>query len=179
MLNANEYSSLSGEQSKLYHSHGGHSFQDHSTDGRFLKKRSLSLIPEDKSCRFEASLVTSVFSGRGLGAGGGSIDESRGPSLPYTRRQLIILACVIYGNFWIAACVSLQAPFFPLEAENKGASSTVYGFIFGVYELLIITMSPVFGKLITRIPPNFMVQVGLLLCGSSTIIFGWVSFLSS
>jgi xanthine/uracil permease len=59
-----------------------------------------------------------------------------------------------------------------MEAESKGASSTVYGLIFGVYELLIITMSPVFGKLITKIPPNYLVQAGLLLCGLSTIIFG-------
>ena len=36
------------------------------------------------------------------------------------RRQLLILILLYYGNFWVAACVSLQAPFFPREAESKG-----------------------------------------------------------
>lgn len=172
MTQVDEYTTLSNEQSELYHSRGHASYDHHINEVRLPKKRSLSLIPEDKSCRFEASQVLSVFSGRGVGAGGASVEKASGPSLPYTRRQLIILTCVMYGNFWVAACVSLQAPFFPMEAESKGASSTVYGLIFGVYELLIITMSPVFGKLITKIPPNYLVQAGLLLCGLSTIIFG-------
>ena len=34
--------------------------------------------------------------------------------------QIMILALLAYGNFWVAACVSLQAPFFPQEAELKG-----------------------------------------------------------
>jgi len=128
-------------------------------------------MPSVSESGFEASLCTSVFSGRGVGTGAGSVAQSR-PSLPYTARQLIILVVVMYGNFWVAACVSLQAPFFPQEAEMKGASSTVYGLVFGIYELLIITMSPVFGKLITKVSPNWMVQGGLLLCGVSTVVFG-------
>ena len=87
-------------------------------------------------------------------------------------RPTLVLACVLYGNFWVAACVSLQAPFFPKEAEAKGASSTVYGLIFGVYELMIITTSPLFGKMVARVSPSILVQMGLLLCGSSTIAFG-------
>lgn len=37
-----------------------------------------------------------------------------------TGKQLFSIFALIYGNFWIAACVSLQAPFFPKEAELKG-----------------------------------------------------------
>ena len=177
MPKTDDYGSLSNDHSKLQTSHGHHTSFDQNSEWRH-KRRSLSQIPEDKSCRFEASLVTSVFSGRGLGAGAGSVEQSRKSWFPcfegssYTRRQMFILACVIYGNFWVAACVSLQAPFFPREAELKGASSTIYGLVFGVYELLIITMSPVFGKLITKISPNFLVQAGLFLCGLSTVLFG-------
>jgi hypothetical protein len=36
------------------------------------------------------------------------------------KRQLLILITLAYGNFWTATCVSLQAPFFPREAELKG-----------------------------------------------------------
>lgn len=35
-----------------------------------------------------------------------------------------VLWALVYGNFWIAACVSLQAPFFPKEAEMKGKSES-------------------------------------------------------
>ena len=35
-------------------------------------------------------------------------------------RQIMVLLTLAYGNFWVAACVSLQAPFFPKEAELKG-----------------------------------------------------------
>lgn len=92
----------------------------------------------------------------------------------YTRRQLFMLMCTAYGNFWVAACVSLQAPFFPNEAEQKGASPTIYGLIFGVYELMIITMSPLFGKMVSKMSPNILVQMGLLVCGSATVAFGFV-----
>lgn len=45
------------------------------------------------------------------------------PSLwSYTRRQLLTLAAVAYGNFWVAACVSLQAPFFPVGQVNRFVS---------------------------------------------------------
>lgn len=39
---------------------------------------------------------------------------------PLYRRKILILITLAYGNFWIATCVSLQAPFFPKEAESKG-----------------------------------------------------------
>lgn len=92
--------------------------------------------------------------------------------LSYSRRQLLTLAAVAYGNFWVAACVSLQAPFFPEEAEHKGASSTVYGLVFGIYELVILLTSPLFGKLIMVVEPRRLVFGGLFLCGAATVLFG-------
>ena len=88
----------------------------------------------------------------------------------FTSRQRRLLALMAYGNFWVAACVSLQAPFFPNEAEKKGASSTIYGLVFGVYELMIIMFSPVFGRFVSS--ANFLVQAGLAVCGLSTVLFG-------
>lgn len=126
------------------------------------------------SVQAESSLLVSgsVYSGHGLGTGAGSIGQKCVTESTFTKRQLLVLLCFAYGNFWIAACVSLQAPFFPAEAERKGASATVYGGIFGVYELMIITCSPLFSKLIRWVTPNFIVESGLLVCGVSTILFG-------
>lgn len=143
------------------------------------KARNHSIVARDRLASMaESSLMVSgsVFSGHGLGTGAGSINQKclAKSQSTFTRRQLLVILCFAYGNFWIAACVSLQAPFFPAEAERKGASATIYGAIFGVYELMIITCSPLFSKLIQWVSPNFMVESGLLVCGVSTILFGLV-----
>lgn len=90
----------------------------------------------------------------------------------YTTRQILVIFTYIYGNFFLAACVSLQAPFFPAEAEKKGASPSQYGLVFGVYELAIIFMSPLVGKLVGKSSPKIWIQIGLMLTGLMTILFG-------
>ncbi|CAG2115762.1 unnamed protein product, partial [Medioppia subpectinata] len=86
--------------------------------------------------------------------------------------QILILILLSYGNFWVAACVSLQAPFFPKEAESKGATPTQYGFVFGVYELMIAVTSPLFGKMIASVSPILFCELGLFISGISTVLFG-------
>lgn len=100
-----------------------------------------------------------------------SIKENR---KQYSTRQLLLIFTYIYGNFFLAACVSLQAPFFPKEAEDKGASPSEYGLVFGIYELAIIFISPVVGKLVGRTAPKIWIQLGLLLTGSMTVCFGFL-----
>ena len=41
---------------------------------------------------------------------------------------------------------SIQAPFYPIVAESKGASVGEYGSVFGVIHLAIFVSGPVFGK---------------------------------
>ena len=48
-------------------------------------------------------------------------------------------------------CVSLQAPFYPAEAEKKGASATQYGLVFGIFELTVFIVSPIVGKLLPKV----------------------------
>ena len=94
--------------------------------------------------------------------------------LHLTRRQYWIAASLVYAQFWIAACVSLQAPFFPKEAEMKGVTPTEYGLTFGVYELTILVMSPFFGRLVTKYSPVLICEFGFLFCGLCTMTFGWI-----
>lgn len=90
----------------------------------------------------------------------------------FCKQQFYILATLCFGNFCIAACVSLQAPFFPREAEEKGATPTQYGLVFGVFELTIIVASPICSKLLSHVSPNFLISSGLFFCGTTTILFG-------
>lgn len=69
--------------------------------------------------------------------------------ISYTYRQWMVLIALAYGNFCVASCVSLQAPFFPAECDKKNVTPQVYGLIFGVYELVILTFSPIFGKMVS------------------------------
>ncbi len=48
----------------------------------------------------------------------------------------------------------------------------IYSFIFGVYELVMLLTSFIFGKLVSRIAPNIMCGFGLAVTGLSTIAFG-------
>ncbi|XP_076351616.1 MFS-type transporter SLC18B1-like isoform X1 [Tachypleus tridentatus] len=92
----------------------------------------------------------------------------------FCKQQFYILATLCYGNFCIAACVSLQAPFFPRQAEEKGATPTQYGLVFGVFELAIIVASPICSKLLSHVSPNFLISTGLFFCGTTTILFGFI-----
>jgi uncharacterized protein YhhL (DUF1145 family) len=66
-----------------------------------------------------------------------------------TKIQLMILFILIFDAFMGAAYYLLLAPFFPAEAIKKGISQTQVGIIFGVFEFIILILSPVFGKYVS------------------------------
>uniref|UniRef100_A0A8D8DQT2 MFS-type transporter SLC18B1 n=1 Tax=Culex pipiens TaxID=7175 RepID=A0A8D8DQT2_CULPI len=90
----------------------------------------------------------------------------------FTKRQWLTLAVMGLADFCNAICVSLQAPFFPNEAEKKGATATEYGLVFGVFELVVFIISPIYGQYINRIGPKVLFNTGIFTTGTSAIIFG-------
>lgn len=69
---------------------------------------------------------------------------------------------------------SLQGPFFPKEAEKKGATPTEYGFVFGVFELVDFIFCPIYGNFIRVIGPKFMLNAGNFVMATCCIIFGFL-----
>lgn len=67
---------------------------------------------------------------------------------------------------------SILGPFFPKEAEKKGASNTTIGMIFGCYALFELLASLVFGKYLVHIGAKFMFIAGMFVSGGVTILFG-------
>ena len=67
---------------------------------------------------------------------------------------------------------SLQAPFYPKEAENHHLYASQYGFVFGTFEIASFLIAPFCGRFINSIGPKFMTGAGLLMTGASTLIFG-------
>ncbi|KAF8791572.1 MFS-type transporter SLC18B1-like isoform X1 [Argiope bruennichi] len=90
----------------------------------------------------------------------------------YTKTQWLTLITLAFGNFCAGACVSLQAPFFPSEAEKKGATATEYGFIFGIFQLTIFVTAPLMGKIVPYTSPKFLLNTGILTVGVTCILFG-------
>ena len=67
------------------------------------------------------------------------------PSLSWTKEQWLVLLTLAMTHLCNGMCVSLQAPFYPAEAEKKGASATEYGLVFGIFELTVFIVSPFIG----------------------------------
>lgn len=97
--------------------------------------------------------------------------------MKFTLSEWIILAVVGSVHFCCAICISLQAPFYPEEAEKKGCSATEYGFVFGSFELVAFVTSPVFGSLIQKVGLKYMLVIGIVLNAVSTIAFGYLTYI--
>ena len=90
----------------------------------------------------------------------------------FTKRQWLTLIVISLADFANAICVSLQAPFYPQEAEKKGASPSEYGLVFGVFELIVFIISPLYGRYLHRIGPKLLFNGGILTTGTCAIFFG-------
>lgn len=63
-----------------------------------------------------------------------------------SKPQFVIIVLLSTHFFLTSSYYSLFAPFFPSEALKKGISQTQIGIIFGIFEFVILVLSPVFGK---------------------------------
>ncbi|XP_045471927.1 MFS-type transporter SLC18B1-like [Harmonia axyridis] len=90
----------------------------------------------------------------------------------FTKRQWLTLIVIGIADFCNAICVSLQAPFYPQEAEKKGCSATEYGFVFGVFELVVFIISPIYGQHLNRIGAKVTFNAGIYTTGICAILFG-------
>ncbi|KAL7304143.1 hypothetical protein TKK_0003595 [Trichogramma kaykai] len=92
----------------------------------------------------------------------------------FTQKQWFTLIVICVANFANAICVSLQAPFYPAEAEKKGATATEYGLVFGIFELVVFLVSPFYGKNMNKFGPKLMLNGGILTTGTCVILFGFL-----
>lgn len=67
----------------------------------------------------------------------------------FSKRQCVLLAVFGLINFISAITFSIQAPFYPAEAEKKGATASEYGFVFGIFEFVIFLASPIYGLFVS------------------------------
>lgn len=97
---------------------------------------------------------------------------SQSGATPFTREQWAVLCVIGSVHFGCAICVSLQAPFYPAEAERKGVSASEYGLVFGIFELVSFLSCPILGKYLDFIGPKFMLNSGIFIASTCSILFG-------
>ncbi|XP_077477175.1 MFS-type transporter SLC18B1 [Stigmatopora argus] len=89
-----------------------------------------------------------------------------------TKQQTLTLISMASVNFSSMICYSILGPFFPIEAEKKGASQTVVGVIFGCYAVSNLIGSLILGRYIVQIGAKMMLITGLFVSSGCTILFG-------
>uniref|UniRef100_A0A147BS08 Putative vesicular amine transporter n=1 Tax=Ixodes ricinus TaxID=34613 RepID=A0A147BS08_IXORI len=74
---------------------------------------------------------------------------------------------VVYTHFWLAAVISLLAPYFPPLASSRGVPAWKYGFVFSAVKLSMLPGSVIAEKLIANVSP----RVGYLGGQASVFLF--------
>ena len=67
---------------------------------------------------------------------------------------------------------AIIAPFLPFEFEKKGVDSSWLGYIFSIYSVAVVIVSPMVGKLIACMGRRNLVILGMIMMGTSFIVFG-------
>lgn len=73
-----------------------------------------------------------------------------GKKFNLTKKQFITITLLSTFFLLASSYYSLLAPFLPSEALKKNVSQTKVGIIFGIFELVIILLSPIFGKYVSK-----------------------------
>ena len=105
--------------------------------------------------------------------------------------QWMVMVTLCVTHLCNGMCVSLQAPFYPAEAEKKGASATQYGLVFGIFELTVFIVSPIVGKLLPKVMLRKLFQLtqsklfqigisrafsgGIMTTGTMCVAFGFLN----
>ena len=73
----------------------------------------------------------------------------------------------------------MQPPFYPLVAEQKGATSSQYGFVFGILNLTAFIFAPIFGTYGSKIGSRTLFYIGSFSQGFIGLLFGLLQFVNS
>ena len=75
--------------------------------------------------------------------------------------------------------LSILPPFYPLEAEKKGARPSQYGFVFGIFSLTAFIFAPLFGRYGGKVGSKVLFTVGAFTQGIVGIVFGFLDFIKN
>lgn len=68
---------------------------------------------------------------------------------------------------------AIFAPFFPQEAATKGVSPALLGWIFGIFQVVVVAFTPLTMIILPRFGPTTLLLIANFLTGFSNIAFGY------
>ena len=88
---------------------------------------------------------------------------------------------ILIGSSYIVwgSLISLQPPFYPKEAEAKGASSSQSGFVFGISNLVALLTAPIFGAYGNKIGAKYVYNFGTFVQAIAAISFGFLTYIEN
>lgn len=110
----------------------------------------------------------------------------------FTLKQWGIVGMLACANLLSTVAFSCISPFFPGEARKKSLNTAETGIIFGIFELVMLVTSPLFGKYVSSLRTisiyNFVFQLhlfgprkvfsfGLFFTGITNMAFGFLNLL--
>ena len=99
-------------------------------------------------------------------------NEKKKKKMP--KRRILSLILLGFTELLGGATLSLLAPFYSKEAEEKGLSVTASGVVFSSVFVMSFFLSPFFGKYITKIGAVNMFVYGTIATGVTNIMFAFL-----
>jgi len=104
-------------------------------------------------------------------------NDSKKNKMP--KRRILSLVLLGFVELLGGATLSLLAPFYSKEAEEKGLSVTASGAVFSSVFIMSFFLSPFFGKYITKIGAVNMFVYGTIATGVTNIMFAFLPLVES
>ena len=95
----------------------------------------------------------------------------------YTKRKIVTLLLIGLEQFCSGLCYSIQGPFYPAEAQKRGATPTQYGFVFGIFQLVVFVFSPVCGRYLGILGAKFINCLGVFIMSYTNVLFGFLGLI--
>ncbi|KAK6033514.1 transporter, major facilitator family protein [Ostertagia ostertagi] len=105
--------------------------------------------------------------------------SAKGSFAALSSKEWVTVVMLALANLCSTVAFSCIAPFYPDEAKKKGMTESQTGIVFGIFELVMFVMAPIFGRYMTVIGSKNMFTLGLAITGITAILFGFLNYLPS
>nr|CDQ01013.1 Bm4394, isoform d [Brugia malayi] len=96
-----------------------------------------------------------------------------------TTKEWMTICILSIANLGSTSAYSCIAPFYSNEAKIKGLRSFEIGVVFGVFELIMFFIAPLFGKYMVSIGSKKMFVSGIGVTGITVVLFGFLNYIES
>ncbi|XP_077990380.1 MFS-type transporter SLC18B1-like [Glandiceps talaboti] len=93
-------------------------------------------------------------------------------------RKVSVLICICFSQYFLMACYSIIAPFYPVMAIGKGVEPLTVGFVLASFALVSVIVSPPLGTSVSTFGSKFIFCLGCAVAGFTALLFGCLDFIN-